>query len=71
VVTLVQEYLDRCEALELKYPGTKRRYRKELGYERPEPEIPLEQGQGTGSGPVAAPPPAPPPAKAAGKDPGS
>ena len=30
VVTLVQEYLDRCEALELKYPGTKRRYRKDF-----------------------------------------
>jgi hypothetical protein len=66
VVTLVQEYLDRCEALELKYPGTKRRYRKELGYERPEPEIPLE-GAGPGSGPVAA----PPAVAAAAKDPGS
>ena len=70
VVMLVQEYLDRCEALELKYPGTKRRYRKELGYERPEPEIPLEQGAGPGSGPVAAPAPAPAIAVAA-KDPGS
>ena len=64
--TLVQEYLDRCEALELKYPGTKRRYRKELGYERPEPEIPLEQGAGPGSGPVrrpSAPPLSPSPPK--------
>ncbi len=67
VVTLVQEYLDRCEALELKYPGTKRRYRKEQGYERPVPEIPLEPGQASGSGPVAATPPTAPPAK----DPGS
>ena len=49
VVTLVQEYLDRCEALELTPPGSKRRYRKLQGYERPEPEIPLEQ-------PPAAPP---------------
>jgi len=44
VVTLVQEYLDRCEALELKAKGSKRRYRKLPVYERPEPEIPLDQG---------------------------
>jgi glucoamylase len=43
LVTVVQEYLDRCEALELLLPGTKRRYRKLKGYERPEPEIPLDQ----------------------------
>jgi glucoamylase len=43
VVTLVQEYLDRCEALELKPKGSKRRYRKLPVYERPEPEIPLDQ----------------------------
>ena len=66
----MQEYLDRCEALELKYPGTKRRYRKELGYERPEPEIPLEQGAGPGSGPVAA-AAAAPAVPVAAKDPGS
>jgi GH15 family glucan-1,4-alpha-glucosidase len=44
VVTLVQEYLDRCEALELKAPGSQRRYRKLKSYERPEPEIPLDGG---------------------------
>ncbi len=52
VVTLVQEYLDRCEALGLKWPGTKRPYRKEQGYERPEPEIPLEQP--ASGGPIAS-----------------
>ncbi len=53
VVTLVQEYLDKCEALELKWPGTKRRYRKEQGYERPEPEIPIEQPTPSSGGPTA------------------
>jgi GH15 family glucan-1,4-alpha-glucosidase len=40
VVTLVQEYLDRCEALELRPAGSRLRYRKIPGYERPEPVIP-------------------------------
>jgi len=44
VVMLVQEYLNRCEALDLKAKGSKRRYRKLPVYERPEPEIPLDQG---------------------------
>lgn len=39
VVTVVQEYLDRCEALEFKPPGSIHRYRKIRGYERPEPAI--------------------------------
>jgi GH15 family glucan-1,4-alpha-glucosidase len=39
VVSVVQEYLDRAEALNLNVPGTTRRFRKLRGYERPEPVI--------------------------------
>jgi glucoamylase len=49
-VTLVQEYLDRCEALELKAPGSPDRYRKLKGYERPEPVIPLDEEPGPAQG---------------------
>jgi GH15 family glucan-1,4-alpha-glucosidase len=42
VVALVQEYLDRCESLELKAPGQTHRYRKIKGYERPEPVIAVD-----------------------------
>jgi glucoamylase len=46
VVMLVQEYLDKCEALELKPAGSRRRFRKLQGYERPETEIPLDDPRG-------------------------
>jgi GH15 family glucan-1,4-alpha-glucosidase len=39
VVSVVQEYLDRAEELNLPVPGTSRRFRKLRGYEREEPVI--------------------------------
>jgi GH15 family glucan-1,4-alpha-glucosidase len=49
VVSVVQEYLDKAEALNLPVPGTSRRFRKLRSYERPEPVIAVD-------GTAAAPP---------------
>ncbi|MEA2698217.1 MAG: hypothetical protein QOI66_2488 [Myxococcales bacterium] len=49
MVSVVQEYLDKAEALNLPVPGTSRRFRKLRSYERPEPVIAVD-------GTAAAPP---------------
>jgi GH15 family glucan-1,4-alpha-glucosidase len=52
VVSVVQEYLDRAEALKLTSPGTSRRFRKLRSYERPEPVISID---GDGAAPAPDP----------------
>jgi len=50
LVMVVQQYLDRCEALGLVPPGGAHRFRKLHSYERPEPVIPLEPALVQGKG---------------------
>ncbi|HVR63715.1 MAG TPA: glycoside hydrolase family 15 protein [Polyangia bacterium] len=63
VVSVVQEYLDRAEALNLNVPGTSRRFRKLRSYERPEEVIAVEAATQAPPAPAPAPAPAQPTSK--------